>query len=36
MEALESDQAERKWSIPELKEIRDTYRAKARALEKQQ
>lgn len=36
VEALESDQAERKWSIPELREIRDTYRAKARALEKQQ
>jgi hypothetical protein len=36
VEALEADQGERKWSIAELKEIRDTYRAKARELEKQQ
>jgi hypothetical protein len=33
LEALEADQTPRKWSIDELKAIRDTYRAKARALE---
>ena len=33
VEALEADQTPRKWSIDELKAIRDTYRAKAKALE---
>lgn len=32
VEALEADQTPRKWTILELKCIRDTYRAKARAL----
>jgi hypothetical protein len=32
VEALESNQAPRKWSIEALKEIRDTYRAQLRAL----
>lgn len=34
VEAIESDQTPRKWSIPDLLAIRDTYRAKARALSK--
>ena len=33
VEALEADQTPRKWSIDELKAIRDHYRAKAKALE---
>lgn len=32
VEALESDQTPRKWTIDELKAIRDTYRAKRKAL----
>lgn len=32
VEALEADQTPRKWTIPDLKAIRDTYRAKTRAL----
>jgi len=32
VEALEADQTPRKYSIEELKQIRDTYRAKLRAL----
>ncbi len=32
VEALEADQTPRKWSIEELKRIRDTYRAKLKAL----
>lgn len=35
VEALESDQAPRKWTIEELIAIRDTYRAKLRALKEQ-
>ena len=33
VEAIEADQTPRKWSIDELKAIRDHYRAKAKALE---
>jgi hypothetical protein len=33
VDALEADQTPRKWSIEELKALRDTYRAKAKALE---
>jgi hypothetical protein len=33
LEALEADQTPRKWTVDELKAIRDTYRAKAKALE---
>jgi hypothetical protein len=33
VQALEADQTPRKWSIEELKALRDTYRAKAKALE---
>lgn len=33
--ALEADQTPRKYTIEELKQIRDTYRAKARELEKE-
>lgn len=35
VEALEADQIPRKYTIEELKQIRDTYRAKARELEKE-
>ena len=35
VEALEADQTPRKWTAAELRQIRDTYRAKARALEKE-
>lgn len=31
--ALEADQTPRKWTVEELKALRDTYRAKAKALE---
>lgn len=34
VEALESDQTVRKWSIEDLKEIRDTYRLKLKELRK--
>jgi len=34
VEALEANQETRKWSIAELKAIRDTYKAKAKELEK--
>lgn len=34
VEALEADNQVRKWARPELIEIRDTYRAKAKALKK--
>lgn len=33
LEALEADQTPRKWTVDELKAIRDLYRAKAKALE---
>lgn len=33
VEALEADQTPRKWTVDELKAIRDHYRAKAKALE---
>jgi hypothetical protein len=33
--ALENDNRVHKWQRDELREIRDTYRAKARQLEKQ-
>jgi hypothetical protein len=36
LEALEADQTPRKWSIDELKAIRDTYRAMAKDLENYQ
>lgn len=36
VEALEADNAPRKWTIPQLIEIRDTYRAKLRNLKKEQ
>lgn len=32
VEALEADQTPRKWTIEELKAVRDTYRAKLRAM----
>jgi hypothetical protein len=35
VEALEADQSTKKWSIPELKEIRDYYRQKTKDLRKQ-
>jgi hypothetical protein len=35
VDELESDQAVKKWSIPELKEIRDCYRQKLKDLRKQ-
>lgn len=35
VEALEADQSSPKWSIDDLKAIRDTYKAKAKELEKQ-
>jgi hypothetical protein len=34
VEALEADNLVRKWTRPELTEVRDTYRAKAKALKK--
>jgi hypothetical protein len=36
VEALESDNAVRKWTADELRKIRETYKAKRRALEKEQ
>ena len=33
--AIEADQTNRHYTIQDLKQIRDTYRAKARELEKQ-
>jgi hypothetical protein len=33
VEAIEADQTPRKWTVDELKAIRDTYRARAKALE---
>jgi hypothetical protein len=33
VEALEADQTPRKWTVDELKALRDEYRAKAKALE---
>lgn len=35
VERLESDNAPRHWSVDDLRQIRDTYRAKARVLKKQ-
>jgi hypothetical protein len=35
VEALEADQTERKWTIGQIKEIRDTYRAKLRELKRE-
>lgn len=34
VESLESDQSSRKYTIEDLKQIRDTYRAKCKELEK--
>ena len=33
VERIEADQTVRKWTIPELREIRDEYRRKAKALQ---
>jgi hypothetical protein len=33
VERIEADQTVRKWTIPELQDIRAKYRAKAKALE---